>query len=118
MHALLIGLIGFFAGTLASLCVGLCTVKMAARWWERKETAEDARHSLFQAWQQARHDRKQWKEDHREFFDFDHPEYQRLWMIEIGAADLFFLRRDKDSGWVNVSWDKYQTEKKEYEEAN
>jgi hypothetical protein len=86
-------------------------------WSGRKLKNDRVEQALFSKWCQARHDRECWKQNHLEFFNFDDPEYQKLWMIEIGAEDLFFLKLRKGLSWLKISWSGYNVEKNEYERA-
>ena len=73
---------------------------------------EKLRIDLLEKWENARDDRITWCEDHGSQYNFDHPEYQELWDIEIGADALYIM---SEIYLVNrpdeISWPEYQAEK-------
>ena len=60
---------------------------------------------LREKWKTARVERLLWKDEH--WFNFDDPEYQRLWEIEIGAEDLYLIRINSVCHGTSVSWQDY-----------
>ncbi len=77
---------------------------------------ESVRKSIFNKYHSARWQRMEWKKDHVDFFDFNHPDYQRLWEIEIGAEDLYLLHLN--GIYSGASWSDYQFEKRKFEQEN
>lgn len=77
---------------------------------------DDRFHTLLRIWQKAKQERIEWRKDHYFDFNFDNPEYQKLWHIEIGAEINYIITfnniiRHKDS----ESWQSYLCEKSESE---
>jgi hypothetical protein len=70
----------------------------------------------------ARQERQWWYKDHQMFFDFYHPEYQRLWEIEIGAEALYIIRAQGFIGRLAthayISWSDYRIEKYSFDTHN
>lgn len=66
---------------------------------------------LMEKWKLAREKRELWKEEHVWLFNFDDPEYQRLWEIEIGAEDLYLLSISGISS--GISWSDWRFEQKQ-----
>ena len=66
-------------------------------------------------WKTAREERLLWKDEHWLNFNFDDPEYQRLWEIEIGAEDLYLIWIDSVCHGASVSWHDYTHEREESE---
>jgi len=65
-------------------------------------------------WKTAREKRLLWKDSHPWFYDFDDPEYQRLWEIEIGAGDLYLLSIGGIS--PGISWSDWRFERRKAEQ--
>jgi hypothetical protein len=68
---------------------------------------------LRQKWKTARKERLLWKDEH--WFNFDDPEYQRLWEIEIGAEEFYLIRINSVCHSASVSWQDYTHEREESE---
>jgi hypothetical protein len=66
-------------------------------------------------WKTAREERKLWEDSHLSCFDFDDPDYQQLWNIEIGAEDLYLLQMSKTCYCANISWEDYKFEREKYQ---
>jgi hypothetical protein len=56
-----------------------------------------------------------WKEEHP-WLNFEHPEYQELWEIEIGAEDLYLL--SIKGAKPSTSWSEYNLEQAEAEDED
>ncbi|MEN9524474.1 MAG: hypothetical protein RL536_543 [Candidatus Parcubacteria bacterium] len=64
----------------------------------------------------AREKRLLWRDSNLSCYDFDHPEYQELWEMEIGAEDIYLL---SINGLVHgMSWADYCHERQEFENDN
>jgi|GEM_PF-1593325 hypothetical protein len=70
---------------------------------------------LRKKWKTARKERLLWRDEHWLNFNFDDPEYQRLWEIEIGAEDLYLIRINSVCHGASVSWQDYTHEREESE---
>lgn len=70
---------------------------------------------LRKKWNTARERRFLWKDEHMSCFNFDDPEYQRLWDIEIGAEDLYLLYISITCHSPGISWRDYTYEREESE---
>ncbi len=73
------------------------------------ECKDSKRSLLIKRWKLAREERIEWRESYG-WMDFNHPEYQRLWEIEIGAEDLYLLYNKGIS--YGISWSDYCFEKR------
>lgn len=107
--------------TLFLLFIAVCVFGLCIRTYIREQVARNKskRELLLEKWRSARQERQQWYEDHRLFFDFYHPEYQRLWEIEIGAEALYIFQEQGCLGrltrHVHISWDDYKAEKHSFD---
>jgi uncharacterized small protein (DUF1192 family) len=63
-------------------------------------------------WKTAREERIAWQERYQ-WLGFDHPEYQKLWEIEIGAEDLYLLSIGGIS--PGISWSDWRFERRKAE---
>jgi hypothetical protein len=74
---------------------------------------------LRKKWKMAREERLLWRDEHLHLsyfnFDFNDPEYQRLWNIEIGAEDLYLQRISIACSGAMISWYDYTCEREESE---
>lgn len=73
---------------------------------------------LLEKWNTARERRLLWKDQHLWNFNFDDPEYQELWEIEIGAEECYLLGIGNRFGDTRLSWQNYieEREKSKLEE--
>lgn len=56
--------------------------------------------------------RERWRMDNP-YANFYHPEYQRLWEIELGAEALYVMEAAAEFP-EEVSWQEYQDEKRDH----
>lgn len=71
--------------------------------------------TLIHCWRLARNERERWKEDHKAFFNFNHPEYQRLFEIEIGAEDIYLMFAGRHARGISMT--DYLLEKRLFEQG-
>jgi len=89
----------------------------------RKALKESRQKLLLEKWKTAREQRILWQESYR-WLSFDHPEYQKLWEIEIGAEMLYLLHTELTVLGMNlfrgvsISWSDYCFERKKAEQEN
>ena len=84
----------------------LTTIFCFVQFWKKRERAhEDRRRVLLDRWCRARGDRRDWEDENRFRPNFDDPEYQSLWNIEIGAEDLYLMHIK--GRFPAVSWSDY-----------
>jgi len=81
----------------------------------RAALKESQRQSLKVTWESARNKRKLWKEEYP-WLNFDHPDYQELWQIEIGAEDVYLL--SINGAKPSTSWSEYNLEQAEAEDED
>ena len=79
--------------------------------WAKRKDAEIK--LLLEKWETAREERIAWKERYQ-WLGFDHPEYQKLWEIEIGAEDLYLLYIRGIS--LGISWSDWRFERRKAEQ--
>jgi hypothetical protein len=72
---------------------------------------------LREKWKTARERRRLYKEE-RPWINFDDPEYQRLWEIEIGAEDFYILSIKCNDYNINISWFHWRLEREEAEQKD
>lgn len=118
MDKIYAGLAASFVGFFIFFCVAYYYGVLARKRIQRRESTELELQQLFHKWCNARHKRVRWKEDRAAFFDFDHPEYQRMWMVEIGAEDVWFMKLPENQSWLKISWRGYCEERARYEKAD
>ena len=81
---------------------------------ERLATYEAESKLLQEKWKTAREFRLFWKDKHPFDFNFNDPEYQTLWEVEIGAEDLYLLHISNICHGACISWTDYKLEEKEF----
>lgn len=84
-----------------------CVLAFQPYFKARKALKESKRKLLETKLKGARDRRTHWKRDHP-WAGINHPEYQKLWEIEIGAEDLYLLFTREDL--PNMSWSEYNLE--------
>lgn len=86
---------------------------------ERTLRKNSERELLLTRWKSAQQERRWWYQDHQTFFDFYHPEYQKLWEVEIGAEALYIFYEQRGLGrftkHVHTSWSDYKMEKDHFD---
>ncbi|HEY4504067.1 MAG TPA: hypothetical protein VJJ28_03085 [Candidatus Paceibacterota bacterium] len=96
-------------------------IGLILHFWKLKiETRRYRLDLLFQKWRTHRERRLLWKESHSGFFhnfDFNDPEYQELWNIEIGSQLVYIMALDEYGMKVHSfsSWWIYVQERDENE---
>jgi hypothetical protein len=101
------------------ICAGIFLLYIKS--WNRKKMSNM---KMFEGrWRKAREERISWQENYR-WLGFDHPEYQRLWEMEISAEMTYLICMQISilgivlARGTSVSWPDYCFERKKSEQEN
>jgi hypothetical protein len=72
--------------------------------FEEQDERNKMINDLLERLTRARKNRTNWEDDHQPLL-FGHPEYERLWEIEVGAQDLYVIYGGV--GILGSSWVEY-----------